>query len=197
MVNVRILNSLLAAGLGLCCCGCITKTLWTEHDCIVPSPVPKLALTETDRGILVQYDAETERNGDIRRRAYLLEPNLRRIAAGKRPVYINSSSPKAQKPIPVFLKLPADRPAPEIYAVCPSNGCTFTIYRGRKMLGPCDLPVFKDGGQTAKQVALTPLAVAGDVSVVGAITAPIWLPFLVRDSSVAWSAPDGTPANSY
>jgi len=59
-------------------------------------------------------------------------------------------------------------------AICSSNFCTFTIYRGGLALGPCDLPVFKDQRETAIQVALTPLAVTGDASVVAACAGYLW-----------------------
>jgi hypothetical protein len=152
----------------------MTKSLWTERDCVVPSPVPKLSLSQTPAGILVQYDLEYERNGDIRRRAYFLEPNLKRIVAGQKPIFVDPGKVGPQKEIPLLRSFPLNEPRPALFAVCSSNECVFSLYRDGKVLGPCDLPIFKDGRETAEQVALTPLAVTGDISIVGYWTAPFW-----------------------
>ncbi len=152
----------------------MTGTLWHERDFVVPSPNPKLALAQTPQGILVQYDAVYERNGDLRRRAYYAELNAKRVEAGQKPVFVDPAKAGPQTVIPIFLLPAADEPRPELYAVCSSNFCTFTIYRRGRVLGPCDLPVFKDQKQTAEQVALTPLAVAGDASIVAAVAGCVW-----------------------
>jgi hypothetical protein len=187
---------LLAVVSCFCWCGCesvrdasFTGRLWHERDYVVPSPDPKLALNQTPQGILVQYDAEYERNGDIHRRAYYLEPNMKRVAAGQKPVFVDPAKAGPQTIIPILPRPAADGLPPELRAVCSSNFCTFTIYRGKQVLGPCDLPVFSDQLETAKQVALTPLAVTGDASVVAAVIWVIW------HGGGAASNPDGTPSN--
>jgi hypothetical protein len=181
-VNARVVNLLAAAGC-FCFCGCMTKSLWSERDYVVPSPVPNLALAQTPQGILVQYDAEYERNGDIHRRAFYLEPNIKRVAAGQKPVFVNPAKVGPQSVIPILPRPAAGEPRPELFAVCSSNFCTFTLYRRKEVLGPCDLPVFKDREETAKQVALTPLTVTGDITVVGYLTSFIWAP-IFSDSRV-------------
>ncbi len=147
----------------------MTKSVWHETDYVVPSPVPKLSLSQTPKGILVQYDAEYERNGNIERRAYLLEPNLTRQTHGTPPIFINPSKAGPQTAIPILAHLPIDKPPPDIYAVCSTNLTTFTIYRHGAVLGPCDLPVCKDHQLTAARLALTPLAVVADASIVGGV----------------------------
>jgi len=172
----------------------MTKALWAERDYVVPSPIPHLVLSQTPRGILVQYDAECERTGDIHHRAYYLQSNLSRIAKGQKPLFVDPAKEGPERVIPI---LNSSEPGPhraEFFAVCLTNGSTFTLYRGAKILGPCDLPVYKDGGETAKQVALTPLAVVGDASIVGALTAPIWASWFAVGAA---ANPDGTPANFY
>jgi hypothetical protein len=179
-MKTRVVN-LLAAACCFCWCGCesvrdasLTGRLWNERDYIVPSPDPKLALSQTPHGILVQYDSSYERNGELHRRAYYLEPNLKRVAAGQKPVFVNPAKAGPQTVIPLFPCPATDKPPPELCAVCSSNFCTFTIYRRGQVLGPCDLPVFKDQRETATQVALTPLAVTGDASVVAAVAGFFW-----------------------
>jgi len=178
-VKTRIVK-LLAAACCFCCCGCesvrdasFTSRLWQGEDYVAPSPDPKLAISRTSRGILVQYDALYEHNGNLHRRAYYLEPNLKRVATAQKPVFVDLARVGPQTAIPI-LPHPTASASPECYAVCSSNLCTFTIYRGGKASGSYDLPVFKDVRGTATQVALTPLAVTGDVSVVAVFAAYIW-----------------------
>jgi hypothetical protein len=61
-----------------------------------------------------------------------------------------------------------------LYAVV-TNFSTFTIYHHGWIFGPCDLPAFKDNRTTAAQVALTPLTVTGDASVIAAIAGTCWV----------------------
>jgi hypothetical protein len=117
----------------------------------------------------VQYDASYERDGELHRRAYYLKPNLKRVAAGQKPVFVDPARAGPQTVIPIFPLAAADKPRPELCAVFSSNFCTFTIYRRGEVLGPFDLPVFKDPWETATQVAWTPLAVTGDASVVASV----------------------------
>ena len=116
----------------------------------------------------MQYDASYERNGDQLRLAYYLEPNIKRIAAGQKPVFVDPAKAGPQTVIPIIPR-PAENAPPESGVVFPSNTTSFTIYRNRKMMGPFDLPVFKDPRETATQVALTPLTVTGDATVVAAV----------------------------
>jgi hypothetical protein len=182
-VKTRVVTLLVLAAAGcFCWCGCqsvsdvsLTGRLWQERDYVVPSPDPHLALAQTSQGILVQYDASYERDGDLRRRAYYLEPNLRRIATGQKPVFIDAAKAGTQTVIPIFPYFAANAPLPEMYAICSPNHSTFTVYRRGEVLGPCDLPVYKDQRETTAQMALTPLAAAGDASVVAAVAAYLWI----------------------
>jgi hypothetical protein len=168
-------------GLGYCVLACfggsgcdtvrndsLTAKLWHDTSFVVPSPDPKLAISQTPKGILVQYDAVSERSGEIKRHAYLLEPNLGRIAKRQKPVFTDPAKAGPRLAIPIFTKTIPGPARPEMYVVCSTNFSTFSIYSGKLSLGPCDLPVFNDRS-TAKELALTPLAVTGDASVIAAV----------------------------
>jgi hypothetical protein len=179
-VKARIVKMLAAASC-FCCCGCesvreasFTGRLWQGQDYVAPAPDPKLALAQTPQGVLVEYDALYEHSGDLHRRAYYLAPNVKRVAAGQKPIFIDPAKAGLQTVIPIFPHSITNGSPPELYAVCTSNFCTFTIHHRGQVLGPSDLPVFKDQMETATQVALTPLAVTGDVSVVAVFAAYIW-----------------------
>jgi hypothetical protein len=159
-------------------CGCdysITGRLWQERDYVVPAPNPHLALFQTAHGILVQYDASYERDGGFRRQAYYLEPNLKNTAARQKPILVDSAKAGPKTAILIFTSLAVNAVPPPLYAICSTNQSTFTLYRQAESLGPCELPVYKDRRETATQAALTPLAVTGDASIVGAVAGYLWV----------------------
>ncbi len=146
----------------------MTGKLWREKDYVSPAPDPKLVLTQTPHGILAQYNAVCDRDGKTRRLAYFVEPNMERIGKGAQPDFTDPAKAGAPIVIPILSQSEYAATKPELCAVYFSNNFAFSIYcRGEEVLGPCGLPVFKDRHQTAAQVALTPLAVVGDASVVG------------------------------
>jgi len=173
-MKTRIVKLLAAAGC-FCfgCCGCFTARLWNGDDYVTPAPDPKLALFRTPQGILVQYDALYEKTGNLHRRAYYLEPNLKRVAAKQKPIFIDPAKAGPQTVIPIFPRPSTNGLPPALRAVCSSDLCSFTLYREGKVLGPFDLPVFKDEPGKVTKVALTPLAVTGDVSIVGGAAAAL------------------------
>jgi hypothetical protein len=180
-VKTHVITLLVAASC-FCWCGCesvrdasFTGRLWQERDFVVPSPDPKLALFNTPQGILVQYDASYERNGDLRRHTFYLEPNLKRIAARQKPVFIDPAKTAPRTAIPIFPHFEVNAPLPELYAICAPDHSTFTIYRRAEVLGPCELPFYKDRHETATQAALTPLTVTGDASVIAAVVGYLWV----------------------
>jgi len=165
----------------------------------VPSPDPKFGLSQTPHGILAQYDASYQSDGKQRRFAYYVEPNFERVAKGKKPVFVDPAKAGPRIVIPVLSSPVVGEKQPELYAVYSSSLSAFSLYcRGQEVLGPCNLPVFKDRRQAAAQYALTPLAVTADASVVGAaagvVVGSVWA---LGHSQGAASNPDGTPSNFY
>lgn len=174
----------------------MTAKLWQARDYVVPSPPdPKLTLSQTPHGILAQYDASYEHDGKVRRLAYYVEPNMERIGKRQKPVFVNPTKAGSQIIIPILAPAKAQEPKPQLYAVYLPNDSAFSIYcRGEEVLGPCELPVFKDPRLTAEQVALTPLTVVGDGSIVGACVGFFWA---LGHNDGAASNPDGSPSNFY
>ena len=64
-------------------------------------------------------------------------------------------------------------PPPSLFAIDATNNQSFTLYCGGRALGSHDLPVYNDGTGKYKRVALTPLAVTADLTVVGGIVG-VW-----------------------
>jgi hypothetical protein len=175
----------LAAAAGLCLCGCdtvreatLTGHLWDGNNYVVPATQPQLTLAQTPQGILAQYNSASERNGQVHRRAYLLEANYQRVASGKQPVFVDPAKIQPQTPIPVFWEMPKNQSLPELCAVCQTNFDSFVLYRAGQRRETYDLPVFKDRRKAAEKAALTPLAATGDAAIaatiIGAIGAVFW-----------------------
>jgi hypothetical protein len=179
---------LVAAGLLLLVTGCetvekysLTYRLWDNGDLrkwSEPAPNPNLALFEATQGadVLVQYDAISEQHSAVRRRSYYLQQNAERVAAGKRPKWIQSSVPDRMRSIPVLLaqgdvsQPPAELPS---YAALTNGGRAFTLYRPLKSQATFDFPVYAETSGTPTRIVFTPLAVAGDTVMVGVVAAVV------------------------
>jgi hypothetical protein len=180
--------SLLAAGLWLLGTGCetveqysLTYRLWDNEDLrkwSEPAPNPNLALFEATNGadILVQYDALSEKHSTVKRRAYYLQRNEARIAAGKKPKLVSLAVADGMKPIPV---LPAQgtttnlSPEPLAYAVVTEAGREFTLYRPGESGAKVELPIYPETSGTPIRIVLTPFAVAGDTVMVGVVASVV------------------------
>jgi len=123
-------------------------------------------------GVLVQYDALSEKHSTVKRRAYYLQPNAARIAAGKQPELVSLVVADGMVPIPVLptqsdiTNLPPKLPA---YAVVIKEGRGFTLYRLMESEANFDLPVYAETSGTPTRLVLTPFAVAGDTVMVGVV----------------------------
>jgi hypothetical protein len=143
-----------------------------------PAPNPNLALFEaTNRAdVLVQYDALSEKHSTVKRRAYYLQQNEARVAAGKKPKWVRPSVADGMKPIAVLptqgaiTNLPPELPA---YAVVTKEGRGFILYRPMESEATFDLPVYAETTGTPTRIVLTPFAVAGDTVMVGAAAAVV------------------------
>src|SRR6266496_1888709 len=82
----------------------VTHKVWTNEEWrhfAGPAPSPHLAIFETANGddILIRYDEISDTSGRIRRRAYLLYPNLERIREGKRPDFVEPALADGVQPM--------------------------------------------------------------------------------------------------
>src|SRR2546427_5891046 len=101
----------------------VTYKVWNNEEWrhfAGPAPDPHLALFETANGndILIQYDEMSDTSGRIRRRAYLLYPNLERIRENKRPDFVKPAPANGVKPIQLRdspLSTADAHPTPGIY----------------------------------------------------------------------------------
>jgi len=178
------MSPLVAAGLLLFGTGCetvekysLTYRLWDNEDLrkwSEPAPNPNLSLFQATNGadVLVQYDAFSEKHSTVKRRAYYLQPNDARIAAGKKPELVSLAVADGMKPIPLLptqsdiTNLPPERPA---YAVVTKEERGFTLYQPMASAVSFDLPIYAETSGTATRLVLTPFAVVGDTVMVGVV----------------------------
>ena len=155
----------------------LTHKLWGNGDMrkfSEPAPNPNLALFDAANhaDVLVQYDALSEKHSAIQRRAYFLQVNQARTAAGKKPEFVKSELAAEMAPIPVFSTTDVVTNPPPVemtFAVLARDGRAFTLYQPPESPKAFDLPVYCETSGTAMRAALTPLAVAGDTAMVGAV----------------------------
>ena len=142
---------------------------WSE-----PSPEPRLALFESPdhARLLVEYDAFSEKHSVIKRQAYYLQSNQARISAGRAPRLVDPAAAAGMAAIPVFGATRTTTNPPTLlmnYAVVSESGREFTLYPQAEPIGTFQLPAYPESSGTTVRVALTPLAVAGDTVMVGAV----------------------------
>ena len=182
------LLQLLAAGLLLLPTGCetvetysLTYRLWDTEDLrkwSEPAPNPNLALFEVTNhtDVLVQYDALSEKRSAVKRRAYYLQQNEARVAAGKKPKLVSVEVADGLNSIAVVSAQDAVTNLPPgltAYSVVIKEGRGFTLLRPPDPEATFDLPVYAETSGTPTRVVLTPFAVAGDTVMVGMVAAVV------------------------
>ena len=155
----------------------LSHKLWTNGEMssfAEPASDPRLALFANRRGedVFVQYDETSEKNEQVRRRAYFLEPNAERIAQHKRPRFVDPQAAAMMNPVPQSQTrawMTNVSPAQTSLTVWSENGREFSLLRDGPAEGPYALPTYWESNGTLVRVILTPFAVAGDTVMVGVV----------------------------
>ena len=153
--------------------GCATDALWNKADLDAwNEPVQNAdvhlygAGGQTD--FLVVYDEYSERNDSIRPRAYFLNENKKRVVRGQKPHFVSTRLARQLPPVPVFQTQPeTGTNFPHIlYAVLSTNRQSFALCSGGGK-NAYDLPTYNDGRGKIYRIALTPIAVVADITIIG------------------------------
>jgi hypothetical protein len=163
----------------------LTYRLWTNGEMsnyAEPASDPRLAVFAHQGGqdVLVQYDETSEKNDQVRRRAYFLDPNTEAIAQHKRPRFVDPQAAATMMPVPrsqTQLWPTNVSPGQTSPAVCSEYGREFSLLRDGQVDGPYALPTYCESNGTLVRATLTPFAVAGDsvmVGMVAALVALVW-----------------------
>jgi len=149
-----------------------------------PAPEPQLAVfvAPTNREVLAAYDALSEREEKVERRAYFVAANEGLIMARKPPGFAELALTNNLSSVPLVATTNAVTNTGNVarYPAGTDYGPGFELYRNGRSEGTHPLPVyFEESVGTAGRVALTPLAVLGDTllvaGVVGTFGALLWL----------------------
>jgi len=159
----------------LFCNGCATSALWEEgrfarfHE---PTLSPKLELFQSanDSRVLVVYEEGNEDTEARRQRAYWINPLTPAATNPFRPTFVALNQAKGLPRIPITIN-----PAPAGYsAIATHEARAFFLFKDQLQVGFYELPVYADYSGRAKQIALTPLAVAADATIVGGAAAVLF-----------------------
>jgi hypothetical protein len=159
--------------------GCATHALWADANLgswHQPAHDPTLRLFRGAQPgeLLVLYQESSEPHDARRTRAYLLYRNASRIERQKHPKFVKIDSIRGLEPVPVFVGTNgAGAVPPPLYAVLSTNNLWFTLYSSGTIVGSYSLPEYRDGMGRMERIALTPLAVTADVTMVGGAAAAV------------------------
>jgi hypothetical protein len=162
-MNVLILMAVLLFG-----SGCATQAVWEEGQFArfhQPAKPAHLQVFEAKDGakILVTYEEETDESARRWRRGYWANLNEEPPENPFRPKFVGRKAVKGLRRVPVGEE--ALRNNLSIVPINETRG--FTLYRDGRKVWDYSLPVYEDRSGQAKQIALTPLAVLADITIVG------------------------------
>jgi hypothetical protein len=172
--------------------GCATNALWNKTQLDAwnePASNANVHLFDASqrKDFLVVYDEYSERHDSIHTRAYFLNQNQGRVAQGQKPHFVSARASRKLSPVPIFQTLPESNTnfSQTICAVISTNGQFFTIYSGKEKTD-YNLPVYNDGQGQIDRIALTPIAVVADATIVGGVLAVLcWYELGTSDYSVS------------
>jgi hypothetical protein len=137
------------------------------------------------KDVLVVYNEYHERRGTVRARAYFLNQKREREQQGRAPFFVNTNLLLDCIPVPSFAatNVPNLNPVPPLFAVIAANGQAFTLHDDRDTLVSYELPVYNDGLGRVQRIALTPVAVTVDLTIVGGCIGYLYLAGLAHSNS--------------
>jgi hypothetical protein len=154
--------------------GCATRALWNNGNLEAfkePASNVSLRLFDAKRqnDLLVVYDEYSERSDKIHTRAYWLNENEMLVNQRRAPHFVNTNLMRNLPSVPVFYaSAPSKTNLTRIfYAIVATNQQSFTFYSGNREISSYDLPFYNDGKGRVEKIALTPVAVTADLTIVG------------------------------
>jgi hypothetical protein len=153
--------------------GCATKALWDNENLeAVKEPANPLNLhlfdAKRQNDLLVVYDEYSERSDAVRTRAYWLNQNQARVDQRRAPHFASTNLMRHLSPVPVFYATPGETNWTfALYAVVETNRESFTLYFNNGKTSRHGLPTYNDGRGRVEKIALTPVAVTADLTIIG------------------------------
>jgi len=167
----RILFFLLSLTFGS---GCATRALWNNGNLeAVEEPANNINLrlfeAKLQNDLLVVYDEYSERSDKIHTRAYWLNENETLVNQRLAPHFVNTNLMHNLPYLPVFYTSVSSETnlTQVLYAIVATNQQSFALYSGNRQINSYDLPVYNDGRGQVEKIALTPIAVLADLTIIG------------------------------
>lgn len=155
--------------------GCATSALWEEgrfsryYDPAKPNHLRAFHSAKKD-DVLVVYDEMRDDDDSVRHRAYWLRDNGGPTPNPHRPHFVSKNATHGLDELPIFERSSTNEPpATGYYLMLADNHQDFALCSNGQNLGDYELPVYRDASGRALQVALTPIAVVADITVVGGL----------------------------
>jgi hypothetical protein len=160
--------------------GCATKALWQNNNLEAwkePAGNSNLHLfaAKQSADILVVYDEYSERSDATRTRAYWLNENRKLINDRRSPHFTSTNVSVGCTAVPVIPTGTHQINLSPPYAVVATNGQSFTLYLDGDTIESHDLPFYNDQKGKVEKFALTPLATAADITILGGFLGYCWL----------------------
>ena len=163
--------------------GCMTQKLWTANtldDWNEPAAPANLRVfnAATGKDFLIVYDEHSERHDSIRTRAFFLNQNLVRLTDRCAPYFVSPDMSAHLTALPLFPERGSwgsNAPARPFVVVNVTNANSFTLYFKDREPEEYPLPVYADNIGNYERVALTPVTVTVDATIVGGAIGLVWL----------------------
>src|SRR6266576_7286262 len=98
-----------------------------------------------------------------------LAENTARLQAQRNPRFVTAQHDADLSPIPEIEARPVDGDASNGHHCAIISNQDFVLYSGPTKIDSYELPVYEDASGRVKQVAITPIAVAADLTIVGGV----------------------------
>jgi hypothetical protein len=158
-----------------------TGRLWsdnflTNYHQPANDPGAKAFLKANHEDVLITYDEQKESSDNIKRRAFYVLENQRRLESRKKPHFVSLKTAAGLEPVPIFWETNRFESNTVASAVIFStNYHSLELILTNQNQGQFTMPVYEDGHGRQTQVLLTPLAVTADAGVVAAIAGGVLL----------------------
>jgi hypothetical protein len=172
--------------------GCATEALWNNGRLeAVKEPADHLNLRLFDakrqNDLLVVYDEYSERSDGICTRAYWLNENQARVNQRCAPHFSNTNLMRNLPSVPVFYSTPREtNETLTHYAVVETDKQSFTLYSNNGKTSRHELPTYNDGKGRVEKIAMTPIAVTADLTIVAGFIGYLYLEGLGESGGNAW-----------
>jgi hypothetical protein len=153
---------------GLFLSGCATEALWDAdhftsfHEPTIPSNLKVFSGAKPGRALVVYDQRKESEKSPLEKRAYWVDTASDSPSNPHKPKFVSLSKTNGLAALPLL-------PMPESVGFCvvTTNDQRFRFFMNGTEMGRHELPAYPGTGGRATQVALTPLAVTADITIIG------------------------------